>query len=195
MIVIGWLQIALFAAIIGLITRPLGGYLARVYAGGRTVFSQIFRPVETTLYRLAGINPEAEQSWYQYATAFLLFHLLGTAALYALLRSQSWLPLNPEKMPAVAPDLALNTAVSFVSNTSWQSYSGETTLSYALQMAGIAVQSFLSAAAGLAVAVAFIRGFARRRSATIGNFWVDLTHGTLYVLLPNLRDRSAVFSS
>jgi potassium-transporting ATPase potassium-binding subunit len=181
MIVIGWLQIALFAAIIGLITRPLGGYLARV--------------VETTLYRLAGINPEAEQSWYQYATAFLLFHLLGTAALYALLRSQSWLPLNPEKMPAVAPDLALNTAVSFVSNTSWQSYSGETTLSYALQMAGIAVQSFLSAAAGLAVAVAFIRGFARRRSATIGNFWVDLTHGTLYVLLPNLRDRSAVFSS
>jgi potassium-transporting ATPase potassium-binding subunit len=142
MTVIGWLQIALFAAIIALITRPLGGSLARVYAGGRTVFFQIFGPVETTLYRLAGINPEAEQRWYQYATAFLLFHLLGTAALYALLRSQSWLPLNPEKMPAVAPDLALNTAVSFVTNTSWQSYSGETTLSYASQMAGIAVQSF-----------------------------------------------------
>jgi potassium-transporting ATPase potassium-binding subunit len=180
----GWLQIALFTAIIGLLTRPLGGYLARVYAGEPTFLQPLLRPVEAVLYRVAGIKPEVEHGWYRYAFSFLLFHAVGIIALYALLRLQSVLPLNPQDMAAVSPDLALNTAVSFVTNTSWQSYGGETTLSYASQMAGITVQSFLSAASGMAVAIALIRGFARRRAVTIGNFWVDLTRGTLYVLLP-----------
>ena len=180
----GWLQIGLFVAIVGLLTRPLGGYLARVYAGERTLLRPLIGPVEAALYRLAGVKPEGEQTWYQYAGSFLVFHALGIVSLYSLLRLQSAFPLNPQNMTAVAPDLALNTAVSFVSNTSWQSYGGETTLSYASQMAGVAVQSFLSAASGMAVAIALIRGFARRRSPTIGNFWVDLTRGTLYVLLP-----------
>ena len=184
MTVTGWLQIALFAAIVGALTRPLGGYLARVYAGERTPLRPLIAPVETALYRLAGIKPQTEQSWYGYAISFLVFHAAGIIALYGLLRLQSLLPLNPQAMTAVAPDLALNTAVSFVTNTSWQSYGGETTLSYLGQMAGITVQSFLSAASGMAVAIALIRGFARRRAATIGNFWVDLTRGTLYVLLP-----------
>jgi potassium-transporting ATPase potassium-binding subunit len=184
MTAIGWLQIALFAGIIGLMTRPLGGYLRRVYAGEKTFLGLTLRPLENALYRLAGIKPEVEQGWFQYAVSFLLFHALAIISLYALLRLQAVLPLNPQDLPNVAPDLALNTAVSFVSNTSWQSYGGETTLSYLSQMAGITVHSFLSAASGIAVAIAFIRGFARRRFATIGNFWVDLTRGTLYVLLP-----------
>jgi potassium-transporting ATPase potassium-binding subunit len=181
---IGWLQIALFAAIVGLLTRPLGGYLARVYAGEPTFLRPALRPLESALYRLAGIKPEAEQSWLQYAICLLLFHALAIVALYGQLRLQSILTLNPQDLPGVSPDLALNTAVSFVTNTSWQSYGGETTLSYLSQMSGIAVQSFLSAASGMAVAIALIRGFARRRASTVGNFWVDLTRGTLYVLLP-----------
>ena len=184
MTVTGWLEIALFAAIVGLLTRPLGGYLAQVYAGQRTLLQRLIGPAETALYRLAGIKPETEQSWYGYAISLLVFHAVGIIALYGLLRLQSVLPLNPQDLTGVAADLALNTAVSFVTNTSWQSYGGETTLSYASQMAGITVQSFLSAASGMAVAIALIRGFARRRTATIGNFWVDLTRGTLYVLLP-----------
>ena len=184
MTVTGWLQIALFAIVVGLFTRPLGGYLARVYSGRRTFLHSLLGPIEVGLYWLAGVKPDVEQSWYRYAGSLLLFHALGIAALYALLRLQSLLPFNPQDLPPLSPDLALNTAVSFVTNTSWQSYSGETTLGYASQMAGITVQSFLSVATGIAVAIAFIRGFARRRSATIGNFWVDLTRGTLYVLLP-----------
>jgi K+-transporting ATPase ATPase A chain len=180
----GWLQIALFTAMVGLLTRPLGGYLARVYAGERTLLRPLLGPIEAALYRLAGVRPKVEQSWLGYAVSLLVFHAVGIIALYALLRLQSLLPLNPQDLTGVSPDLALNTAVSFVTNTSWQSYSGETTLSYASQMIGITVQSFLSAAAGMAVAIALIRGFSRRRSATIGNFWVDLTRGTLYVLLP-----------
>ncbi len=180
----GWLQIALFAAIVGLLTRPLGGYLMRVYCGGRTFLQPLIGPVEAALYRVGGIKPEVEQSWYQYAVSLLLFHACGIIALYALLRLQSVLPPTPRRLPEVSADLALNTAVSFATNTSWQSYGGETTLSYLSQMAGIAVQSFLSAASGMAVAIALIRGFARRSSATIGNFWVDLTRGTFYVLLP-----------
>jgi K+-transporting ATPase ATPase A chain len=182
--VAGWLEIAIFAAIVGLLTRPLGGYLARVYAGERTFLSPLFGPIEAALYRVAGIKREIEQNWYRYTVSLLVFHALGTIALYTLLRLQSVLPLNPQGLPAVAPDLALNTAVSFVTNTSWQSYSGETTLGYTSQIAAITVQSFLSVAAGIAVVMVLIRGFARRRSATIGNFWVDLTRGTLYVLLP-----------
>ena len=184
MTVSGWLQIALFVAIVGLLIRPLGGYLARVYAGERTLLRPLIGPIEAALYRLAGVEPEVEQGWYGYTVSLLVFHAFGIIALYSLLRLQSVLPFNPQQLSAVAPDLALNTSVSFVTNTSWQSYSGETTLSYASQMAGITVQSFLSAASGMAVAVALIRGFARRRSTTIGNFWVDLTRGTLYVLLP-----------
>jgi len=180
----GWLEIALFSVLIGLLTRPLGGYLARVYAGERTLLQPLIDPIEATIYRIAGIDPAREQSWYRYAVSLLVFHAFGIMALYGLLRLQSGLPFNPHELPAVAPDLALNTAVSFVTNTSWQSYSGETTLSYASQMAGTTVQSFLSAASGIAVVIALIRGFARRRAATIGNFWVDLTRGTPYVLLP-----------
>jgi len=180
----GLLEIALFTALVGLLTRPLGGYLARVYAGERTLLQPLIGLVEATIYRIAGIDPALEQSWYRYAVSLLVFHAFGIIALYGLLRLQSGLPLNPQELPAVAPDLALNTAVSFATNTSWQSYSGETTLSYASQMAGITVQSFLSAASGIAVVIALIRGFARRRAATIGNFWVDVTRGTLYVLLP-----------
>jgi potassium-transporting ATPase potassium-binding subunit len=184
MTVAGWLEIVLFAAIVGLLTRPLGGYLARVYAGERTLLQFLIGPVEATLYRIAGVKPEAEQSWYRYAVSLLLFHALGVIGLYALLRLQPVWPFNPQNLPAVSADLALNTAVSFVTNTSWQSYVSETTLSYANQMVGISVQSFLSAASGMAVAIALMRGFARQRSATVGNFWVDLTRGTLYVLLP-----------
>jgi len=184
MTVTGWLQIIVFAAIVGLLTRPLGGYLARVYDGGRTLLQPLLGPVETALYRLAGVDPAVEQSWYRYTVSLLVFHAFGIIALYTLLRMQPALPFNPQDLPALAPDLALNTAVSFATNTSWQSYAGETTLSNASQMAGITVQSFLSAASGMAVVIALIRGFARRRSATIGNFWVDLTRGALYVLLP-----------
>jgi potassium-transporting ATPase potassium-binding subunit len=141
-------------------------------------------PFDNALYRLAGVDPEKEQGWIEYALALLSFHVFGILALYAIQRLQDWLPLNPQHLDAVAPDLALNTAVSFVTNTSWQSYSGEATLSYLSQMAGITVQSFLSCAAGIAVAFALIRGFALRSSRVVGNFWVDLTRSTLYVLLP-----------
>ena len=184
MTIVGWLQIPLFVVIVGLMVRPLGGYLARVYAGERTFLQPILRPIERSLYRVAGIKPSVEQSWYRYAVSFLVFHAIAVAALYGMLRLQPFLPFNPQHLPAPSPDLALNTAVSFVTNTSWQSYAGETTLSYAAQMLGITVHSFLSAAAGLAVAIVLIRGLARRESATIGNFWVDLTRGMLYVLLP-----------
>jgi potassium-transporting ATPase potassium-binding subunit len=180
----GWLQIACLATMVALLVKPLGGYLCRVYAGEHTVLQPILGPVERTLYRLAGIDASSEQSWYGYAVALLVFHAAGIALLYAILRLQDWLPFNPQELPPLAPDLALNTAVSFTTNTSWQSYGGETTLSYFSQMTGITVQSFLSAASGIAVAVALIRGFARRSAGTIGNFWVDVTRGTLYVLLP-----------
>jgi K+-transporting ATPase ATPase A chain len=181
---LGWLQIALFAALVGLLTRPLGGYLARVYGGERLLLQRLLGPLERVLYRLAGIDPKAEQDWLRYAVSFLLFHAASIIAFYALLRAQFFLPFNPQNLAGLSPDLALNTAVSFVTNTSWQSYGGETTLSSLSQMAGITVHSFLSGASGMAVAVALIRGFARRRSETIGNFWVDIARGTLYVLLP-----------
>jgi len=179
----GWLQIVIFAVLITALVKPLGGYIVRTVDGGGHV-SRIFAPVERGLYRLAGIDPAEEQSWISYALALLWFHLVGIAAFYALLRLQGLLPLNPQQLDAMTPDLALNTAVSFATNTSWQSYGGESTLGYLAQMAGIVVQSFLSAATGVAVAFALVRGFARRSFATIGNFWVDLTRITLYVLLP-----------
>jgi potassium-transporting ATPase potassium-binding subunit len=184
MTVAGWLEIALFVAIVGLLTRPLGGYLTRVYAGEPTLLRSILGPLEAALYRIAGVDPSAEQNWYRYAISFLVFHAMAIAVLYGTMRLQPLWPFDPQHLPAPSPDLALNTAVSFVTNTSWQSYGGETTLSYMLQMAGISVHSFLSAASGLAIAIVLIRGFARRQSITIGNFWTDLTRGTLYVLLP-----------
>ena len=184
MTIYGWLQIVLFTLLIGALVKPLGGYLVRVYAGERTFLQPVVRPIEAALYRLAGVDEGAAQNWVRYAFSLLLFHMAGVLALYALLRLQGLLPLNPRSFPALAPDLALNTAVSFATNASWQSYGGESSLGYLAQMSGIAVQSFLSAAAGLAVAMALIRGFAQRSADTIGNFWVDLTRGTLYVLLP-----------
>ncbi|HEY0182576.1 MAG TPA: potassium-transporting ATPase subunit KdpA [Rhodopila sp.] len=180
----GWLQIAIFAALVIAVVRPLGGYMARVFDAGSTPLQRLLRPVEAALYRLAGVNPAEEQSWAGYALGLLLFHLAGIVALYALQRLQIVLPLNPPHFDAVSPDLALNTAISFATNTSWQSYAGETTLSYLVQMAGLTVQSFLSGAAGIAVAIALVRGFARRSARTIGNVWADLTRATLYVLLP-----------
>jgi K+-transporting ATPase ATPase A chain len=179
----GWLQIAIFAILTTAAIRPLGRYISRCL-DGRSSVARLGAPIEKGIYRLAGIDPTREQHWTEYAIALLCFHLAGMAALYALQRLQAQLPLNPQHFTAVAPDLAFNTAVSFATNTSWQSYAGETTLGYLTQMAGIAVQSFLSAASGIAVAIALIRGFVRRSSSTIGNFWVDMTRITLYVLLP-----------
>ena len=179
----GWLQIAVFAALITAAVKPLGGYIARSVGGDGKV-QRSFAAVENGLYRVAGIDPDEEQSWVSYALAMLVFNIVGIVALYILQRAQNLLPLNPRQFDAVTPDLALNTAVSFATNTSWQSYGGETTLSYLSQMAGITVQSFLSAATGVAAAIALVRGFARRSARTIGNFWIDVTRITLYVLLP-----------
>ncbi len=179
----GWLQIAIFATLVAAVVKPLGGYIARVADGSSRVV-RLFAPLEHGLYRLAGVDPDEEQTWVGYAIALLAFSLAGIVALYALQRLQKVLPLNPQHMDAVAPDLALNTAVSFATNTSWQSYGGETTMSNLTQIAGIVVQSFLSCATGVAVALALIRGFSRHSAKTIGNFWVDMTRVTLYVLIP-----------
>jgi potassium-transporting ATPase potassium-binding subunit len=179
----GWIQIAVFAALVIAVVKPLGGYIARSVGGDDRV-QRMFAPLENGLYRIAGIDPDEEQSWVTYAFALLCFNLVGILALYILQRVQNVLPLNPQQFNAVSPDLALNTAVSFATNTSWQSYAGETTLSYLTQMAGITVQSFLSGATGIAVAIALVRGFSRRSAQTIGNFWVDVTRITLYILLP-----------
>ena len=181
---IGIAQIAVFTALIAGLTKPLGWYMARVFAGERTVLRPVLGPVERALYRIAGVDPKKEQSWLDYAFSFLAFNLFGILALYGLQRLQLLLPFNPQAITAVSPDLSLNTAISFTTNTSWQSYAGETTLSYFSQMTGITVQSFLSAASGIAVAIALIRGFARRHASTIGNFWTDMVRATLYVLLP-----------
>jgi potassium-transporting ATPase potassium-binding subunit len=179
----GWLQIAIFCGLITAVVRPLGGYIMRNVDGGGKV-QRAFAPVERGLYRLAGVDPTEEQGWVDYAMALLWFHLIGIVVLYALLRLQNLLPLNPQQMDGMTPDLAMNTAVSFATNTSWQSYGGESTLSYLSQMLGVVVQSFASAAVGVAVALALVRGFARRSARSIGNFWVDLTRITLYVLVP-----------
>ncbi|GJD44130.1 Potassium-transporting ATPase potassium-binding subunit [Methylobacterium cerastii] len=184
MTVNGWIQIALFCAVVLALVRPLGGYMARVFSGERTLLSPVLEPVERGLYRLAGIDRTHEQHWLAYATAMLVFHAAGFVLLYALLRLQAVLPLNPDGQGAVAPDLAFNTAASFITNTNWQSYGGETTLSYLSQMLGLTHQNFLSAATGIALAVALVRGFSRASVRTVGSFWVDLTRGTLYLLLP-----------
>ena len=180
----GWAQIALFCGLVLLMTRPLGGYLDAVLAGRRTFMSPVLRPLETGFYRLAGINPDEDQSWWVYARAMIVFHIVGFVLLYLLLRLQDHLPLNPQGMAAVPPDLAGNTAASFLTNTNWQNYGGESTMSYLSQTAGLTVQNFLSAATGIALAVALVRGFARAEAKGIGNFWADLVRITLYVLLP-----------
>ncbi len=180
----GLLQIALFCVVIIALTKPLGAFMTRLFAGETTFLSPVLRPIERLLYRLAGINPRDDQHWSVYALAMLAFNGLGFVALYALMRFQDLLPLNPQGMAAVPSDLSLNTAISFVTNTNWQNYAGESTMSYLTQMAGLTVQNFLSAATGIALAVALIRGFARRSASGIGNFWVDMTRATLYILLP-----------
>ncbi|GIW12146.1 MAG: potassium-transporting ATPase potassium-binding subunit [Dehalococcoidia bacterium] len=180
----GALQLLLFLAALALLTKPLGLYLEQVFTGGRTWLSPLLAPLERAIYRLSGIDPQAEQRWTQYATALLLFSLVSMLALYALQRLQSLLPFNPQGFGPVAPELAFNTAASFTTNTNWQAYSGESTMSYFTQMAGLTFHNFVSAASGLAVALAFIRGLARRSVSTLGNFWVDLVRATLYVLLP-----------
>ena len=182
---IGLLQIALYLAALVLLARPLGEFMARVYQAKRLpVLDQILGPIERAIYRLAGVARSDEMNWKQYAAAVLMFSLLGTVAVYSLQRVQHLLPLNPQGQSAVAPDLAFNTATSFATNTNWQSYSGETTLSYLTQMTALTVQNFVSAAAGMAVLVALIRGISRRTTRTIGSFWVDMTRSTLYILLP-----------
>jgi len=180
----GWLQIALFCAIVTLLVKPLGLYMTRVFTGERTFLSPVLGPIERGTYWLCGVDERREQGWVAYAVAMLLFSLAGFLTLYALMRLQGVLPFNPAGQSAVEPGLAFNTAMSFDTNTNWQSYVPETTMSYLVQMAGLTVHNFVSAATGIALAVALVRGFARRSASSIGNFWVDLTRCTLYLLLP-----------
>ena len=184
MTVIGWVQILLFCAIIVAITPPLGAYMTRVFSGERTFLSPILRPVEAAIYKIAGVDERHEQHAVTYTIAMLLFHVGGFLILYVLMRAQAGLPFNPAEQSAVAPDLSFNTAVSFITNTNWQNYGGESTMSYLVQMLGLTHQNYLSAATGIVLAVALIRGFARHSVRTVGNFWVDMTRVTLYVLIP-----------
>jgi K+-transporting ATPase ATPase A chain len=180
----GWVQIALFCVLLALLVKPLGGYMTRVFTGERTLLRPILRPIEVGLYKLCGVSEDEEQHWVTYAVAMLFFSVAGFLSLYALQRLQGMLPFNPQGQSAVGEDLAFNTSISFITNTNWQSYTPESTMSYLVQMAGLTVHNFLSAATGIALAIALIRGFARRSAATVGNFWVDMTRCTLYVLLP-----------
>ncbi len=180
----GWLQITLFIALILLLAKPMGSYMARVFDRRRTWLDPVLVPCERLLYRLTGVNPDEEMRWTQYAVAMLIFTAATVFLTYIIERLQAVLPLNPQHLAAVAPDLAFNTAISFSTNTNWQAYTPETTMSYLTQMLGLATHNFWSAAVGLALAIAFIRGIARREMKTLGNFWVDLTRGTLWVLLP-----------
>ncbi len=180
----GLFQICAFLVVLGLLTKPMGLFLVRVYNDGKTIIDPFFKPIERVIYRLTRVDAEREMNWKQYGTAMLVFSLLSTLALYALQRFQFYLPWNPQTFAGLSEHLSFNTAVSFVTNTNWQSYGGESTMSYLTQMAGLAVQNFKSAAVGMALAAAFIRGISRFETDKLGNFWVDLTRGTLYVLLP-----------
>ena len=184
MTVIGWIQIILFCAIVTALVKPLGWYMTRVFNGERTFFSPVLRPVERAIYWVGGVDERREQHWLTYTVAMLLFHVGGFAIIYGLMRMQAFLPFNPAGQSAVAEDLSFNTAISFITNTNWQNYGGESTLSYLVQMLGLTHQNFLSAATGIALAMALIRGFSRSSMRTVGNFWVDVTRVTLYVLLP-----------
>jgi K+-transporting ATPase ATPase A chain len=181
---LGWAQIVLFCAIVVALAPLLGGYMTRVFDGERTFLSPVLRPVEAGLYRIAGVDAAHEQRWLTYAVAMLLFNAGGFFLLYGLMRLQTLLPFNPAGQSDVAPDLSFNTAISFVTNTNWQNYGGESTMSYLVQMLGLTSQNFLSAATGIALAMALVRGFARTSARTVGNFWVDVVRCTLYVLLP-----------
>jgi len=178
------IQVGLFSVLVTVISVPLGLYMARVFAGAPTFLDPVLKPVERAIYRVCGVHPSTEQNWVEYAVSMLLFSAIGMVLLYVMERLQYFLPLNPQKFAAVAPDLAFNTAASFTTNTNWQAYSGESTMSYFTQMAGLAFHNFVSAATGIAVAIAVIRGFVRRSAKTLGNFWFDLTRATLWVLLP-----------
>lgn len=180
----GWIQILVYCGIVVLLVKPLGGYMYRVFNGDRTFLSPILGPVERGLYRISGTSEREEQHWTTYAAGIIFFSLASFLVLYFLQRLQGVLPYNPAGMASVEPNLAFNTAVSFVTNTNWQNYGGESTMSYLVQMAGLTVQNFMSAAVGIAIAVALIRGFARASAKSIGNFWVDMTRCTLYILLP-----------
>ena len=184
MTVIGWIQILLYCAIVVALVKPLGLYMTHVFNGERTWLSPVLRPIEAGLYWIGGVDEKREQHWLTYTVAMLLFHVGGFLIIYAVMRLQAVLPFNPAEQSAVAEDLSFNTAISFITNTNWQNYGGESTLSYLVQMLGLTHQNFLSAATGIALAVALIRGFSRSSMRTIGNFWVDVTRCTLYVLLP-----------
>jgi K+-transporting ATPase ATPase A chain len=184
MTVIGWIQILLYCAIIIAITPPLGAFMTRVFTGERTFLSPILRPVESAIYKIAGVDERHEQHAVTYTVGMLLFHVGGFLILYVLMRAQAGLYFNPAGQPAVSEDLSFNTAMSFITNTNWQNYGGESTLSYLVQMLGLTHQNYLSAATGIVLAIALIRGFARHSVRTVGNFWVDITRCTLYVLLP-----------
>ena len=184
MTIIGWIQILLYCAIVVALVKPLGWYMTRVFSGEATVLSPVLRPLERGLYWIGGVDEGREQHWLTYTVAMLLFHVGGFLIIYGLMRLQALLPFNPAGQSAVAEDLSFNTAISFITNTNWQNYGGESTLSYLTQMVGLTHQNYLSAATGIVLAVALIRGFARHSVQTIGNFWVDITRCTLYVLMP-----------
>ena len=179
-----WLLLGIYLLVLLALVKPLGLYIAAVMEGRPILALRLGRPIEAMIYRLCGIRPDEEMDWRHYALAILLFSLIGLLVVFGLQRLQLWLPLNPQQLANVSPDSSFNTAVSFVTNTNWQGYGGETTLSYLTQMLGLAVQNFVSAAAGIAILIAMIRGFARSSTQSIGNAWVDLTRVTLYVLLP-----------
>ena len=180
----GWIQIALYCVILTLLVKPFGGYMTRVFSGERTLLSPVLRPVERGFYAVSGVDERDEQHWVTYGVAMLVFTLAGFVTLYAIQRLQAVLPFNPQGQAAVSPDLAFDTSISFITNTNWQSYTPESTMSYLTQMAGLTVHNFVSAATGIALAIALIRGFARRSAKTVGNFWVDMTRCVLYILLP-----------
>src|SRR6202045_2378138 len=184
MTLIGWIQILLYCAIIIAITPVLGGYMTKVFGGERTFLSPVLHPVEVVIYKIAGVDERREQGWLMYTVGMLMFHLGGFLILYVLMRLQAGLPFNPAEQSAVAEDLSFNTAMSFITNTNWQNYGGESTMSYLVQMLGLTHQNYLSAATGIVLAIVLIRGFARASFKTVGNFWVDVTRCTLYVLLP-----------
>src|SRR6266704_2555694 len=181
----GWIQFAIYLIALALVTKPMGLYLMHVLdADGRTWLDPVLRPLERTTYRVMGVDPRREQNWKQYTLAMLLFSLVGCLFTYAILRLQYFLPLNPQKLAGVSPDLSFNTATSFTTNTNWQNYGGESTMSYFSQMVGLAFHNFVSAATGIAIAAALVRAIARHSATTLGNFWVDLVRVTYYLLLP-----------
>jgi potassium-transporting ATPase potassium-binding subunit len=184
MMLASWLQLGLYFVAIFLLVKPLGSYMARVYQGERTFLSPVMAPVERFFHRLMGVHADDEMDWKTYAVAMLLFSFTGVVVVFIIQRMQGFLPLNPQKFVAVSPDLAFNTAASFATNTNWQSYGGETTMSYLTQMLGLTVQNFVSAASGMAILIALIRGVVRHTAKTVGSFWVDLTRSVLYILLP-----------